>query len=177
MDWDEVFKEVEVPEDVFGPSVRTITEVNAKMDECYAILEKHFGVKLSRPTVRYDLEGHVAGYALIRENAIRLNLHLISTHRDDMINNTLPHEIAHIVTYQIYPSATAHGRHWASVMWVLGLPADRCHTYETKAARVRKREYHYECGCPEGHLVTKTIHNRIQQGRMYTCRKCHTRLR
>lgn len=166
-------------DDEYFPSDKTIAEVNAKIEECIAKIETalpQWKGSISRPTVKYDLEGHTAGYA-IGSHTIRLNLYLIRTHREDMINQTLPHEVAHIVCHQMYPGQrVAHGYKWAYIMEILGLEARRCHQYETVAKRRRPRPHRYVCNCSE-HYVTDTLHTRIQSGRTYTCRKCKGVLR
>jgi SprT protein len=94
---------------------------------------------------------------------------------EDMINNTIPHEVAHVVVRQTWPSAKGHGKEWKLMMYYLGLEAERCHSYDTVAARQRQkapRPHVYYCNCDEPHRVTNILHRRMQQGRRYTCRKC-----
>ena len=113
------------------------------MDKCIALVESYISdVKIVRPQVRVDLHGHTAGLAYPRSNRIRLNVDLLADPRyaQDMLHNTLPHEVAHIVTYQLWPEVTGHhNAPWRYVMEnILNLPATRCHQYETKTARRRK---------------------------------------
>jgi SprT protein len=149
--------------------------VQAKIVECITTIENKIeGTKISPPVVLYDLKGHTAGQA-IGGHTIRLNLELLNgVNRNTMLNQTLPHEMAHIAVAQLWPKENDHhGPYWQFMMeHVLELPAERCHQYETKAARVRKKEYAYDCGCDEPHMVTKTIHTRIQMGKKYRCKKC-----
>jgi SprT protein len=147
--------------------------VNAKVDE---VLKMYPDVK--SPTIKYDLKGHTAGWA-IGGHTIRLNAEILNNpkHTDDMINRTVPHEVAHIVVQQKWPNAKGHGREWRGVMYRLGLNAERCHQYETKAARKRPRPYEYYCNCDTPHRVTITLHRRIQSGRPYRCRRCKAYLR
>lgn len=162
------------------PSADLQVEVNNAIAKAMQTLEEHFDQTFERPVVTYDLKGHTAGYAVISENLIRLNTELLYTHHDDMIERTVPHEVAHIVQYQKYPGSKSHGGEWQYIMAILGLPADRTHSYKTTAARVRKREFIYYCtdNCPGNpHMVTKTLHNRILKGQIYTCRQCKAQLR
>lgn len=149
--------------------------VEAKTDEVLARL-KGWGMDVKRPKILYDLKGHTGGYA-IGGHTIRLNIQVLNDPRytEDMIEQTLPHELAHIAVHQLWPRAKGHGREWQSMMFKLGLKAERCHQYETKAARKKATPYTYYCGCGE-HKVTATLHRRMQQGRMYRCRKCGRRL-
>lgn len=145
--------------------------VREKIAECL----EHYPAVPS-PDVLYDLKGHTAGQAISSRNQIRLNLALLkdSRYSDDMLNDTVPHEVAHIVVRFHFPLARSHGWEWQTVMNKFGVPATRCHNYETEAARTRKatsRPYPYHCQC-QTHWMTKLIHGRIQKGREYSCRDC-----
>lgn len=149
------------------PSPELRAQVDAKIRECLSLFPT-----VVAPVVVYDLEGHVAGIAKGGKK-IRLNLGLLNDPRyhDDMLNDTVPHEVAHIIVHQLYPGANSHGWEWTRVMNTLGVVANRCHDYETVAARTRARPYIYACGC-QLHYVTATIHRRIEKGRQYYCQDC-----
>jgi SprT protein len=148
-------------------------EVEEAITKALNAFEKHFDRSFKRPAVVFDLKGHVAGYA--NAERIRLNTELLTTHHDDMINRTVPHEVAHVVQRELYPKSKSHGGEWQYLMHILGLPADTTHSYQTTPARVRRREYVYGCDC-EPHYVTITLHRRLQQGKVYVCRKCNSQL-
>lgn len=112
--------------------------VTNKMNDCFAILRAKFPqYHLVEPKITYDLKGAVAGRAY-GGSRIELNIDLLnSKHYDDILERTLPHEIAHIVTYQIWikqggytRACKPHGRQWQYIMNCLGLAANRCHNYE-----------------------------------------------
>jgi SprT protein len=157
-----------------SPAIKA--EVEAKLTATISLVESRIAdIHIVRPTVRYDLKGHTAGQAFKHGNYIRLNGYLLNKYKQDMLHNTLPHELAHIVTYQLWPNERDHhGPYWAFVMeQILELPATRCHQYATKAARTRTpKEWHYDCNCVGGHQVSNTIHKRIQQGKQYKCKRC-----
>lgn len=144
-----------------------------------AFLHRHYFPQhdLKRPVVKYDLQGHHGGWA-IGTHTIRLNTVLLNDPRyqRDMLEQTLPHELAHIVQHQVFPHSRAHGREWSRIMGYLGLPAKRCHQYETVAVRQKSRPYRYYCNCDEPHFVTITLHRRMQKGSMYSCKRCKGRL-
>lgn len=154
--------------------------VQAKIKECFDRLRPIFPqVTLTEPTVNYELKGNIAGRALGGAR-ITLNIDLLnSKYYDDIINRTLPHEIAHIVTYQVWikqgnytRSCKPHGRQWAYVMNCLGLAATRCHNYETEPQRVHKRPHEYHCACST-HWLTNLLHNRITADtHHYNCTTC-----
>lgn len=160
------------------PSPELMYEVDIKITDCIIQLEQKLNKPLIRPTVFYDLKGRTAGWA-IGNIKIRLNLDILNDPRyhEDMINRTLPHEVAHCVEHQLYGTG-GHGGRWAYLMSLLGLAAERCHQYETTSARKRNtKKFYYNCGCEDGHAVSAIIDRRIKQGRNYRCNKCGQTLR
>ena len=148
--------------------------VEAQITKYLDVAEKHYNRKFNRPIVSYDLKGHTGGWAK-GGREIRLNYDVLHDDRyyQDMIHQTVPHELAHIIVHQIWPDAGAHGAHWQMIMAIFGKPATRCHQYETKAVKKHKK-FHYTCLCPERiHYFGQARHNRAQSGqRRYHCTLC-----
>src|SRR6266576_4183827 len=88
------------------PTPTLIAEVEEAITRALQTFEQHFNQTFARPTVVYDLKGHTAGSA--NSHRIRLNTELLTTHHDDMINRTIPHEVAHVVQYVLYPGCKSH---------------------------------------------------------------------
>jgi len=141
-------------------------------------IEYIYGRSMDLPQVKYDLRGRTAGYA-VGGHTIRLNLEILNDPRyiEDMINQTIPHEVTHIACKQFWPNErVAHGWKWQSMMVRIGLTPDRCHQYETKKARQTKK-YRYTCGCSRPLMLGATRHNRMQNGKSrYICTICGERL-
>lgn len=153
-----------------------VDAIEQTVSRCLAILEEKYKRTFVRPTIVYDVKGTTAGFAHYGKNEIRLNVELLYTHWDDMLNNTVPHEVAHIVAGQQYGfNIKPHGGEWQIVMLYLGLEPTRCHNYEVKKARVHKTPYVYLCDCKEHH-VTALLHKRMLAGRTYQCNTCKGRL-
>jgi SprT protein len=55
---------------------------------------------------------------------------------EDMINQTLGHELAHLVAYKVYGS-WGHDWKWRTVMRALGLDPSRCHSYSLEGVKTR----------------------------------------
>jgi len=147
----------------------------AKVEECYRVAEKIFGKKYPLPSVVFDLKGHTAGYAHYQENKIRLNIDLLTRYTDDMINDTIPHEVAHLIAYQKYGrqiGGSPHGAEWRHVAEALGCNGKRTHSYETKPARVT-RQFLYTCPCENEFKVGVNLHKKMQNwARQRICREC-----
>jgi len=135
------------------------------------------------PEVLFDLKGKTAGQACSRAHGgsqIRINLDLLRRYPRQMIQNTIPHEMAHLVTSHIYLEHPGrirpHGPEWKSVMAQFGRPADVTHTMHAQATR-RVRRWDYTCRCPgKTHSITTYRHRRILRGAAYQCRLCRSRL-
>jgi SprT protein len=170
--------------DLLGlPNNEKQAAIERKLDETIALIEDCYPdkPKLNRPTIKYDLKGRTAGQAC-GGRTIRLNIDLINDPRyyEDMISQTLPHEMTHIACHQYWPKErVAHGYRWQVMMLRIGLNPDRCHQYEVKKARKHLKPHAYDCGCGRGPImVSNIIHTRIQTGeRSYRCNRCGQKLR
>lgn len=135
-------------------------------------------VRLTMPLVEFNLRGLNAGMACVAENGkvhrIRINADLLRRYPREMIQHTVPHEVAHLVTYAICGKMD-HGREWRRVMKHFGKPPTRCHQMKAQPAR-RHSKYTYRCDCRE-HVVGPQINARIRRGQTYMCRRCSTPLR
>lgn len=149
------------------PPASTEADVERKLAECADMLNYAYPL----PTVSYDLRGKVAGYAHYSKNHIQLNVDMLHNNYDDMINQTLPHEFAHIASYKFYGSkGTGHGTYWKHTMRRLGLEPERCHQYKVELQRVHKK-YEYECACGTK-MLGGTRHKRHLAGTRYRCMTC-----
>ena len=147
-----------------------------------ALAEKLYGVKIS-PTVSFNLRGRVAGWAgcsLCRVTRtasnfrLRFNCELIEgKHFDDMVNNTVPHEIAHLVCYARKDLGSNHDAGWQRVCLALGGDGKRCHTYEVSP---KGGGFTYRATCGTVITVSRQIHNKIQMGQGRVLKKTRGRV-
>lgn len=156
---------------MYTPNLITQTLVKEKIRECYKKLEDTTGCRIPRVSIKYDLKGRVTGQARGRDCVIRLNPEALFKHEEYILNQTIPHEVAHIAAWYIY-KVGGHGRHWKLLMNILGVQANRCHNLELTKAR-RTRRYPYECKC-QTHWLSSTRHKRAMGFTNYRCKKCHT---
>ncbi len=130
--------------------------------------------QLQVPEVLFNLKGLVAGIAVVPRQPgsmckVRINVDLLRRYPQEMIDNTVPHEVAHIVSARLY-GHLGHGPAWRSVMAAFDKPATRCHQMQAQPAR-RHKKHRYACVCRE-HLVGPQINARIRKGTVYHCRRC-----
>lgn len=136
--------------------------------------------RLPVPEVRLDLRGRAAGQAVFARRSwrchIRLNAALLASHPEEMLAETVPHEVAHVAIYRLYGAkAKPHGREWKALMQAFGVDASPCHAMPVAPSRQLKR-FRYLCGCDEPAWLTSIRHKRAQAGTAYVCRVCHQRL-
>ncbi|WP_185269098.1 SprT family zinc-dependent metalloprotease [Halopseudomonas xiamenensis] len=142
------------------------------LEHCYQRAEQHFGRRFERPRVTLDLRGQKAGVAYLYRNLLRFNAQMYRDHRDDFLQQTVPHEAAHLIAHALYGERIRpHGPEWQGLMTGLfGLPARRCHDYPVPQRRGTR--YLYRCGCPEHIPFTPQRHALVRRGRRYQCRRC-----
>jgi len=131
--------------------------------------------------VRFDLRGKSAGQVRIRpqgQYVIRYNLELLKRQGADFLNETVPHEVAHVLAYHRHgPNIRPHGREWQRIMRQLGAEPSRCHDYDVSGLSARQLQYfQYHCDCME-HQLSSIRHNKVAKGQRYLCRRCGEPLR
>lgn len=104
----------------------------------FEIARAKLGIVMDIPRIRWDLRGTTAGKADIRHGIILLNPVLMQDNTERFIDRTPAHEAAHFIAFRTNPADRPHGNTWQKVMWALGKPATRCHSYDTSTVTGRK---------------------------------------
>lgn len=164
-------------------------KVDTAVQDCLFMAERLFGKGVVAPEVMYDLVGRAAGQAVYDRfgkspHVIRINPILLNENEEYIINQTVPHEMAHVVVNQFYNArgirVGSHGAEWKRVMRHFGLQPDRCHNLDTTSVRAIRGgvEYHFHCNCLERvYKLSKTKYNRYVDGVSYRCPRCKGQLR
>lgn len=151
-----------------------IQAVRAKVTECIRIAEQRFGITMPQVDVRFDLKGRAAGIAGYRGRNffLRFNVNHMALGGltwDHLLNDTVPHEVAHTVC-QAFPNfGRNHDAGWKRVCVALGGNGRRCYSEDDAPEAVAaQRPYVYVT--TQGHevRVTKVMHAKIQRGSSYT---------
>lgn len=146
--------------------------VNDKIATVKALALQKYGINLSDLVVKYDLKGRTAGWA-IGMRTIRLNTTAIfgdEEHFKDMVDDTIPHEIAHIVCHRNPTLGRKHDYGWASVCRALGGTGKRTHDMTT-IEYARGRTYIYTSSMGKEYAVSEQRHRKIQMGATLRFRK------
>lgn len=155
------------------------TDIVNRCREVLSTANQRYNINLT-PTVKFDLRGRVAGTAswhraatptgwvLLRQE-LNFNRDMImGSGFDHMINDTVPHEIAHLVCAVRPELGRNHNPGWKNVCRALGGNGQRCHNEEVRFVH---GTYVYIATCGMRVTLSKTIHTRIQQGQTLTIRR------
>lgn len=131
------------------------------------------------PKVEFKVRGTTAGWANSTEWHINYNLGLAKDNFIDFMDQTVPHEVAHLVADYYFCKKCKHGKEWKQIMKLFGKTPTRCHNYEVSHHRVRRTFRHiYKCGCDSNCVVGTKHHNIIQAGESrISCRRCRVKLK
>jgi len=151
-----------------------IAAVKAKVQECIALAEAKFKITMPKVDVRFDLTGRAAGIAGWRGNSyyLRFNvkhMQLGGQTWEHLLNDTVPHEVAHTVCQSNPQFGRNHDAGWKRVCIALGGNGKRCYSEDdAPEAIAAARPYVYVTTNGHEVRVTKVIHSKIQKGHSYS---------
>lgn len=117
-----------------------------------------------------------AGRAFFDSNMVDFNKTLMEANKEYFINDTIPHELAHIIAFVLFGD-DGHGAKWYEVFErMVGRPVERLHSMDVSAVKRKSKTYTMYCGCGE-HEVSPQLMGWVRRGRTYTCNTCNQLLR
>lgn len=142
------------------------------LDKCKAVLataSAMYNMDLSHVAIRFDLKGRAAGQAGKRGSHLymRFNRDMLTREAfDHVINNTVPHEIAHIVCFKNPTLGSGHNSGWERVCRQLGGTGATRHNEDV----VYGKGTTYEYTSTTGHKIrlSEQRHNSIQRGQSFS---------
>lgn len=170
---------MKVQSDIVTPEVQSACRT--KVDECMRVFDSAFpDIDFPPILVTFEPCGSTAAWAKTLQYQVNINPILVMENLDEYLNVIIGHEVSHIVSDRVYGQDTQdHGPEWASVMAILGLPPDRCHTLDTTRARRKMKTFKYQCGCAVDNIHhVSTRANRLVRidKREFNCLRCNTAL-
>ena len=161
--------------------VKRFGAIREKTQAVLDLARQLYGVDI-QPHVSFNLRGRAAGIASCRmcritrrasDFKVRYNPHFIQgEHFQDMLDNTVPHEIAHLVTYMRPDLGHKHDAGWRRICLALGGNGLRCHAYDVPVTN----GFTYRASCGTLITVSKVIHNKIQMGQSRRLKKTGGRI-
>ena len=147
-------------------------------EKWWEIAKKELNISAGNLMVEFSLTGKTAGIADTVNMKINYNFIIIEENFHEFCLRTIPHEVAHIAANLYFKDNCGHGKGWVWVMEKVFKVKDvtRCHNYDISAVFEKrgKEVFEYVCGCKTKHYISKTIHNKIQNGQKRHCTKCKT---
>lgn len=156
---------------------QVITRVSDLLQQC----ERHFKQTFKPIETRFDLRGRISGMYVVKnkQQYLRFNAFIFSKYFEDSLNNTVPHEVAHYVSHQLFGirNIRPHGKEWRSIMHTLGAEPKVTGNYDLSGISIRRqRRFNYTCDCMT-HELTTVRHNRALRNKsLYFCRRCNGKL-
>ncbi|QHJ78905.1 MAG: hypothetical protein [Caudoviricetes sp.] len=101
------------------------------VNKCVAKANAMYNLDMN-PVIDLKMRGSAGGQAVRKAGVlyIRLNAQAIREYPEHIINDTIPHEIAHLVCYMLPRLGRNHDAGWKRVAQSLGCSGDRCHTMD-----------------------------------------------
>ncbi|GGP48741.1 SprT family zinc-dependent metalloprotease [Shewanella saliphila] len=146
-----------------------------KVESDYQHAERHFNRPFPRPVVQFSLRGKSAGTAHLQTNRLRFNPVLLAENPHVFLAEVVPHEISHLLCYQLFGRVKPHGKEWQSIMVSTFNVAPKT-THQLNIQSVSGQQFDYFCGCGNTTLSIRR-HNRVVRGQtQYRCRRCQQTL-
>ena len=142
--------------------------------QCYSIAEHVLARRFPRPDVLFNQRGKIAGCALLQKNVIKFHPKIYEQNKAHFLTHVVPHEIAHLLVWQLFGKTPPHGREWQHIMVnVFDLPPTRTHQYNVNNIGIKHITYRCDCGDVK---LTIRRHNNVLKGTIYRCKMCRQNL-
>lgn len=151
-------------------SIQQRSEVIDRVEHFVQLGNKLFGSSLDMPRIGFDLRGTTAGTAHYGKMELQFNAGLLVDNWEHFLEDTIPHEVAHLVKGRVYGFGrgkflAAHGTAWKQIMLAFGVQPKRCHQMDTAKTAMPKRRYEYICPCCGTKIALSSVrHNRMLRG-------------
>lgn len=154
-------------------------EVEARLGELVCKIQEEYP-NFPMPKLTWFPRGSTAGWAIYGTWEIKINAHLAERQPVDCLENTVPHEVAHLLTWWEHGRvADQHGREWQEACRWLGMADPKaCHRFgPADTGAMVQRRWPARCPCGFPHLVSTTLRNQIFNcEKRRRCVKCKGRL-
>ena len=106
------------------------------------------------------------GKRVIKDTFLKFNIRTAEANREDFLNQTVGHEVAHLMGYVL--GSDGHDYIWRDCCRKLGV------TPLVYAPYVLEGYHQYTCKCGSNFNMTEKMHRRMQAGEIRVCTKCNS---
>jgi predicted SprT family Zn-dependent metalloprotease len=142
-----------------------IDQIKAKTVQVLDMASRLYGVSFGVVTIRFDLKGRAAAAAIRRGNqySVRYNPDMVGREAfDHILNNSVPHEVAHLVCFARPELGNNHDAGWERVCIKLGGSGKTRH--QEKVVYGKGTTYEYTTTSGHQVRVGDHYHNMVQSG-------------
>lgn len=156
-------------------SVEHQNQVLARVRQCYELAERAMQRPFPFPQVQFNQRGKIAGSAHLQKNLLKFNPVLLADNLAHFLQHVVPHEVSHLMVYQLYGKARPHGPEWQQIMSEVfeQVPTAR---HSLDITKVQGKTFSYRCGCGEIQLTVRRHNKVVRKEQQYICRKCGSTL-
>lgn len=129
------------------PEQQVVDRIKKIIDQARVL----YGVDLSTTKISFNLRGRVAGWAICRKDRytgriteLKVKINHDMLHResfDSMLNETVPHEMAHLVCFVRPDLGSGHDSGWAAICEAFGGNGERLHENQVVFGRGNTYEF------------------------------------
>ena len=152
-------------------SIELQTQIVLRVKNALAQASQRLQRDFPLPQVKFNQRGKIAGCARLQTNELRFNPVLISDNLQLFMDEVVPHEVCHLITYQLYGRVKPHGPQWQRLMAVLfDLKGATRHTMDV--TKVQGKSFAYKCQCGPLTLSIRRHNKVLSNKQSYICRRC-----
>ncbi|WP_100640795.1 SprT family zinc-dependent metalloprotease [Alteromonas facilis] len=145
-------------------------QINARVSSLILQAESVYNRPLKLPTVGFRRAGKTGGSAHLQKNHINFNPAYLLENLEHYLTQVVPHEVAHIVVWQMHGKVKPHGQEWQNVMREIFCVAPDV-THHMQSTLLKENTVTYACDCGDVELSIRR-HNKVKRGQRYQCRRC-----
>lgn len=147
------------------------TQIQEQVVSCYQLAQDYFSRPFTLPEILFSQRGKIAGSARLQTNQLNFNPVLLEDNLPHFIQSVVPHEISHLLVYELYGRVRPHGTEWQAIMRnVFNQPATTRHKMDV--SKVEGKTFNYRCACSTVALSIRRHNKVIRHQQQYRCRKC-----
>ncbi|MGO4892468.1 SprT family zinc-dependent metalloprotease [Flavobacterium sp. W21_SRS_FM6] len=150
-------------------------QITQRVEECMELACKGLQRQFAMPTIKFNQRGKIAGSARLHLNELRFNPVLLMDNVEHFLSDVVPHEICHLISFQLFGRVRPHGKEWQALMVELyGIKPHPYHAMDV--SKVTGKKFSYRCSCGPVELSIRRHNKVVRKQQQYRCLKCGTQL-